>query len=546
MRRFLTKNLVIVFLLVFCNNLYAADYCFYVQLTDKNDSPYSTSDPSAFLSDRAIKRREFFHKPIDETDLPVNPHYISKIKKTGVKIHSQSKWLNGITITTSDSVKIAAIKKFPFVKTIEYTGKIKPCHTNEQEKHDITSKMPEKANEYGEANGQIHQVKATHLHNLGYRGKDIYIGMLDGGFVGTDNLPIYEQMIYEGRLIATKNFAHPEKDIFTQSSHGTEVLSIMALNMPNKFIGTAPEASYILLCTENTDSEFLVETDNWIAGLEFADSLGVDIINSSLGYTTFDDPAMNFTYTDMNGRNNRISRAASMAIHKGIIIVNSAGNDGNKEWKYINAPADAEHIITVGSITSDNQPSSFSSYGPSADGRIKPELVAQGTQTALINNSGNAYNSGTSFSTPIITGTTACFLQAAKTTCQHISIEEICRIIFESASSFDEPTEQMGYGIPDFEKAANKLLDNESYLYMAENYRCFVNSAIKTIRIKTENQANNNIIMQLYSPNGNIAYMQKIDNNELIVSTRNFCPGIYTICVFSENGETNSRKIVLR
>jgi hypothetical protein len=306
------------------------------------------SNPAEFLSERAIERRNYFRVVVDSTDLPVNSTYLRQIEERGFRIHNKTKWLNGATVVTSDSASISTLENLAFVCWIEYTGKVSVAMSRSQE-------IPKKADTqfgvvspYGFAEAQINQVGGRFLHDAGYRGEGIFIGVLDAGFFNADIMPAFETMRLENRLLGTRDFVNPQSNIFRENGHGSNVLSTMASYVPDTYIGTAPMASYWLVRTENAALEYPMEMDFWISGIEFLDSVGIDVTNTSLGYTTFDDPRMNFTHADLDGRTARMSRAAEMASQKGIIVVNAAGNEANTAWRKINIPADARGIITVG------------------------------------------------------------------------------------------------------------------------------------------------------------------------------------------------------
>ena len=374
-------GLFLVFLLFSCSSVLATTgYYFYVQFANKNNSPYSLTKPQEYLSARAIERRAQRAPGIDSTDLPITPAYLSQIESLGIHVHNRSKWMNGATVLLTDSSKMSLVRALSFVKWVKYTGKIRLAATSSSKR----TKVVENSDSYGSAAAQINQMSGKYLHDLGYRGKGVVVGVLDAGFLDVNRNPAFDSLNLQGRLLGTKDFVNPNSNIYAEDSHGAAVMSILAGNLPGSFIGTAPDASFWLIRTEYTPTEYLVETDFWCSGIEFADSVGVDVVNSSLGYTKFDDPVMDYTYADMNGEVSRASRCAALAAKKGIIVCSSAGNEGNKAWHYIGAPADAKGIVTVGGVNYSGVSSVFSSYGPSSDSRIKPEVCTLGTSAALI------------------------------------------------------------------------------------------------------------------------------------------------------------------
>ena len=537
---FLRFLLIILFSVVFLTEsaLSAAEsYYFFVQFTDKNNSPYSLSNPSEYLSNKALTRRLYFGIVCDSTDLPVNANYVNQIGNLGIKVHSRSKWLNGITVIANDSNIMSQVRNFSFVKKVQFTG-IKSSPAN------IKSNIKKSTEDfiYGATATQINQVKGNYLHNLGYTGKDIYVGVLDAGFNNVNINGCFDSLRLQNRLLGTKDIIEPTSNIYAEDAHGANVLSIMTGNKPGNFLGSTPHASFWLIRTEYGPSEYLVETDFWVSGIEFADSVGIDIVNSSLGYTTFNSASMNFTYADMNGKVSRASIAATMAAHKGIIVCNSMGNDGDKTWKYLGSPADADDILSVGAVTSSASPSFFTSFGPSSDFRIKPEVCAMGTATAIVNTSGaSSSGNGTSYSTPVITGMMACYLQYIKSNFSAKSISDIIESVKKSTSDYSNPTSQMGYGIPDFQKASILItvldMEKESSL---KNYKIIYNKANQSIQVDNLQNTNHNIAqIQLINQIGQIVDSKIITSQSTQLQTNKISAGIYFVRIIrDENTET--------
>ena len=534
------KVIALIFICYTFNFVTFADtgFFFYVQFADKNNTPFSLEEPLEYLSPRAIERRMFFGIAIDSTDLPVNPEYVSNVKNAGVKIVGKSRWLNGVTILAQDSNIMQNIRNLPFVTKTQYTG-----HRTSQQYVSKISKTIRTTNDslkYGSSEPQIKQIKADALHNLGYRAKGIQMAVIDGGFFNANINPAFDSLRFHNRLLGTKDFTDSNISVYDSHQHGANVLSIMAGNLPNQYIGIAPEASFWLLQSEYNASEYLVETDFWISAIEFADSAGVDMATSSLGYRTFEDPSMNFTYNDMNGQVSRASIVAEMAAHKGLVVCVSAGNDGSGVWHYIASPADARGIVTVGSVTKDGNPSPFSSYGPSADGRVKPELVAMGSNTAYVSTSGTpTAGNGTSYSTPVMAGALACFLQYAKENFTNFSVEQLLSAVFESGNTYLSPQPQTGYGIPNFELAMsnlNNMIDDipkTSY-----KKRVFYNSESQTLHIDKDMTDNENIT--LYSVLGKAIFNKKNTTENISLKQYNLSPNVYILRI----GNTAQKLIV--
>lgn len=536
--------LTILFLLFLQSGSLSAEtsYFFYAQLTNKNNSPYTFSSPSAYLSERAIARRALFGIECDSTDLPVNPSYISQIKSLGVTIHCHSKWMNGVTVIVSDSGLMKQVRALPFVKWVQYTGKRDVALA-------VLAKMKAETTtlNYGSAATQVNQINGSYFHNAGYTGKGVIIGVLDAGFTNVNTNYAFDSLRLQGRLLGTKDIAEPNSNIYSLDNHGAEVLSIMTGNLPGKYLGTAPNASFWLIRTEYAPTEYLVETDFWTSGIEFADSVGVDVVNSSLVYTEFDDPSMDFTYNDMNGKVSRASRAATLASKKGIIVCNSVGNYGSSSWQYLGSPADADGIITVGAVTSTGSPSDFSSFGPSSDGRVKPEICALGTSTDIVNINGvPSTSNGTSYSSPVIAGTVACLIQALKETNSHFDIESIRTLLIQSSSAYNNPTDQLGYGIPDFDKVLKYLNFYNSKKAEAASFELYYDSHDKTIHIVMyDNSEITEKIVRIYSITGCKMLEKTITGTITILPINKLPAGIYMVCI-SQNGKMESKKIIVQ
>ena len=536
----------IILLLFLSAKVQATDYYFYVQLADKDNTPYSLSNPAGYLSQRAIERRQFFRLSADSTDLPINPNYLQAIKTNGFRIHNKTKWLNGATVVTSDSISIALLQALPFVKRVEYTGKMDD-YTRRRTAQKKNLLQTDDLVDYGHADAQITQVNGKYLHDKGYRGDNIHIGVMDAGFYKANEMSAFSRMRMEGRLLGTKDFVNPDSDIYQENSHGSSVLSTMATDINGLYIGTAPDASYWLVRSEKDGPEYAMEMDFWISGIEFLDSVGIDVVSSSLGYTTFDDEDMDFTYADMNGETARMSRAATMASNKGIILVSSAGNEGNKPWKYIGAPADAKGIITVGAVMTDGTVSNFSSFGPASDGRVKPEIAALGTSTALMNVNGCFASQGTSFSAPIISGMMGCFLQLAKDNYSFITLDDLFQYVFRSGNTYNSPSGQLGYGIPDFEKAADLLLANITiHTAAATEILIFADAASKTLKIDLNGRNLKDSYIQILDINGKLLLNQMVSFERTIINTNGFNQGIYAVRIIFSNGETHTQKVIIK
>lgn len=541
--RFLTG--ILLFVLIVSATVVKAqkNYFFYIQFADKNNSPYSLSNPSAYLTVRAIARRTAFGIACDSTDLPVNPAYVQQIQNMGISVHNRSKWMNGVTVMLQDSSKMNQVRALSFVKFVEYTGLLNgPALAPPSKVRAFTS------HDYGIAATQINQLNGIGLHNQGFRGKGIEIGVIDAGFTNVDTNHAFDSLRLQGRLLGTKDIINPSSNIFTEDAHGANVLSIMTGNFPGQFLGTAPEASFWLIRTEYGPTENKFETDFWCSGIEFADSVGIDVATSSLGYSTFDDSSMSFTYADMNGKVSRASRAANIASKKGIVVLVAAGNEGSSAWHYILSPADADGIIAVGAVTSAGNPSSFTSFGPSYDGRVKPEICAMGTSTAIVNTNGTpTTGNGTSYATPAMAGMVACLLQYYKTQNSTPNVQVFLNSLFRTGNLFNNPTTQMGYGIPDFAQAELNLTTINYLIPVEKNkFELLVNPTFKTLIVRyTVGNVPQNTSLKIYSITGELLINMPVSDSTTVLRTNRFVPGIYAVCI-TENGVNQTQKIIIR
>ena len=415
-----------------------------ISLKDKAATDYSLQKPEMYLSKKSIERRKRQGLEIDSTDLPVCKKYVDAIRKKGVHVLVTGKWENFVTVSCNDSMLIAEIAGLPFVRSTErvWRGVAKRA----SERDSLINKPLRTDSLYGPAITQIKMSHADRLHEAGFKGQGMTIAVIDAGFHNVDKIEAMKNI----NILGTRDFVNPEADIYAESSHGMSVLSCMAMNQPNVMIGTAPEASYWLLRSEDEYSENLVEQDYWAAAIEFADSVGVDLVNTSLGYYSFDDPAKNYRYRDLNGHYALMSREAAKAADKGIVVVCSAGNSGSGSWKKITPPGDAENVITVGAVNKYGVLAPFSSVGNTADGRVKPDVVAVGLGSDVMGTDGNLrHANGTSFSSPIMCGMVACLWQA----CPELTAKEIIELVRRSGDRAVFPDNIYGYGIPDLWKA---------------------------------------------------------------------------------------------
>lgn len=425
-------------------------YKYRVYLKDKKESPYKKSRPQEFLSQKALDRRAKWKIKIDDKDLPVSPGYIKKLSENGSKVLCVSKWNNTALVQNADSTKLEALGRLPFVSRVQkvFAGTLYefPDDIREKRLSEINDSLSCTATFYGAASDQVNQLNGMLLHNAGFRGKGMTIAIIDGGFHNADAMKLLDNV----RILGTHNFVRPGQSVYDENSHGMSVLSCIGANKPNVLVGTAFEAEFWLLVSEDSYSETPAEEDYWAAAVEYADSVGADVVNTSLGYNSFDDKSMNVEYHELDGKSRLNSRSASLAASRGLMVVNSAGNSGNDSWKLITPPADAFDVITVGAVKRDGENTLFSSLGNTADGRIKPDVMAMGQGSAVARSNGQVgYANGTSFSSPITAGMVACLMQALP----EYKPEEIIKLLHECGNYAEHPNNIYGYGIPDYWEA---------------------------------------------------------------------------------------------
>ncbi|MDR3262262.1 MAG: S8 family serine peptidase [Tannerella sp.] len=432
-------------------------YCFRVYLKDKGVPERAIESPETFLSPETIERRTKRNVEITLSDVPIAPAYLERIVSAGVRLVTQSKWMTTVVVESEDSLSaVERLLALPIVDSLRCVWQGADRLAETECPDDTLSLLEPSCNkirkEYGYAEPQIEQLNGIRLHETGRRGQGMRVAVIDAGFLNVDRISAFASL----RLLGTYNVVFPGHNVFCEDDHGTKVLSCLAANLPGVMVGTAPEASYLLIKSEDTRAEYPVEEDFWTAALEYADSVGVDVVSSSLGYYLFDTGDTVYTPSDLNGRTAFISRVAETAVEKGLLLFCSAGNEGNHEWEKVTFPADASGVVTVGAITEEKTHSSFSSMGFTADYRVKPDVVALGSGACVVDADGDVqYTNGTSFSTPIMAGLGACLWQALP----WLEVKELIALICRTASQADRPDAELGYGIPDVYKAYIKELN---------------------------------------------------------------------------------------
>ena len=523
---------------------------YWVQFTDKENSPYSIDNPEAYLSPRALQRRANQGVGIDEYDIPVNPQYLQAVADCGAQLLNPSKWLNGVSVYVTDPAVIEAINALGFVEVVRNC----PNDPKAQERKERwmanemkpVEPMRRTRGYYGGAETQVTQLKVDQLHEQGFDGTGVVIAILDGGFVGTEEHSCFDNMREEGRLLGIRDYVYGSTSVYSQSTHGTSCLSTMAAYVPNEMVGTAPKASSYLIHTEDGDNENIIEEYNWVSGAEYADSLGVDVCSTSLGYIGFDMPQWDHPFEHFDGHTAPMTIGAEIAASRGMICMNAASNEGDGICT-LGIPADAEHILTVGAVDGSGNRADFSSVGPTYDGRIKPDVMAMGQGTYVASGDGGwwpYYNgSGTSFATPVLAGAVACLRQARP----YASVQEICDVIRQCGNRADNPDSYYGYGVPDFSQALELLHVDEDSAQSNELINVYPNPSQGEMHVVLNEGAKAELTVfdfmgrQLYTYNFN-----GLNHTTLETYLNTLDSGIYFIKAVSELGNQTLKLVVTK
>ena len=514
----------------------------WVFFADKENVEVSLADPILIMTQEAIDRKELHGTAIDERDVPVNENYITQIKNaTGITVRSKSKWMNCVYIIGSQP-NIEALLDLPFVTNVEYADKSLNLFPGApiENKFSLEEAGQNVIYNYGAATNQIEMLSGDYLHELDYSGEGMIVAVLDAGFPSIDTNPGFQKMRDENRILGTYDFEARTENVDGTSSHGFVTSSDIGGFLQNEFVGTAPQASFYFFVTEYTPSETPVEEAWWVEALERSDSLGVDVVNTSLGYRGFDNPNYDHNYEDLDGQTTFSARGANIAFDKGMILVTSAGNGGNTSFPTVGTPGDSPGTLTVGAVNSNGIYVAFSSIGPTVDGRVKPDVMAQGSNAAVINTGGNIdFNSGTSFSSPIMAGVITCLWQSRP----DVPNGHIMQIVRESANLYNNPTDQMGYGIPNFENAYVALqelgLEND---FLMSNFALYPNPVTSKINISFPEGISNGTFT-IYSILGNKVLSTEISRNLNSVNMESLDSGMYIASINSNNKQISFKII---
>ena len=496
------KKVLLCLPFVFVALLSQAQFTRYIiQLKNKATTPYSFSAPLQYLSQRAIDRRTRYGIAIDSTDLPITPRYIDSLRLAGgVTILNTSRWLNQVSIQTTDAAALSKIASFPFVQTaLPIAARIAGA-PNKGDKFPDNSRTAgtEKTENvaadyfnYGSSYEQVHIHNAEFLHNIGLRGQNMIIGILDGGFKNYTSLKAFDSVLANGQVLGTYDFVARETSVVEDDAHGMQCFSIIAANVPGQMVGTAPKASFYLFRSEDVSSEYPIEEHNWVCAAERVDSAGGDLISSSLGYSDgMSNAIFDHTYAEMNGNTTIAARGADLVAKKGLLIANAAGNDGNGTFHYISTPADGDSVMAVGAVTKTGVAADFSSYGPSSDNQVKPDVASVGVSATLwTTGNGVGFSNGTSFACPNMLGIATCLWQGF-TEFNNMRIIDALR---QSGTKASAPDNRVGYGIPDVKKAVLSLLKDYSTASVAastcKNTVNWTSKDVNTMKYEIERKA---------------------------------------------------------
>lgn len=445
-----------------------------IEFKDKAGTPHTLSNPSTYLSQKAIDRRTKYAIAADSTDLPITPRYLDSIRSVAnVTVLNWSKWMNQVAIQTSDAAALSRIQSFPFVKTVSSVAPRVRTGDNSDPQgkfrietiEALTTASPARVSgtlvNYGQTFNQIHIHNGEFLHDRGFLGQGMTIAVLDGGFSSYKTNPAFDSIRLNGQVLGERDFVRNATNTDGFSGHGMNCLSAIAANRPGTMVGTAPKSNFWLFITEDVASEYLIEEHFWVVGAEHADSVGCDIISSSLGYQDFDDPSFDHPYSQRDGKTTMITKGANLAARKGMIVLNSAGNYGTlaDQRRFISCPADGDSVVAVGAVNTSGSIAGFSSWGPNSAGNVKPNIVSVGQGTIIANGAGNPVSgNGTSFSNPNIAGLITCLWQAFP----EYNNRKIIDAVQKSAHRYNNPDERFGYGIPDMRKAFYLLKSEKS------------------------------------------------------------------------------------
>ncbi len=511
------KILIILFFTTL--NMQAQTEDAWVYFVDKADVATYIANPLTMLTQRAIDRRAAQGIAIDYIDVPISPNYINLItSSTGITVMAKSKWLNALHVRGTEADIRALKTTFSFIDYIDFANHNlanarSTTTVAHQNKWDTTITY-----NYGGSGNQVEMLGVDTLHQQDFTGSGKIIAIMDAGFPNVDTVAAFDNIRNNGQILGTYDYVDDEVNVYGDHYHGTMVLSTIAGFVDGELVGTAPDAQFYLFRTEDAATENPVEESYWVEAAEEADRLGADILSTSLGYTTYDNPNYSHTYAELDGQTAFMTRGAEIAFSRGMVVVNSAGNSGSAAWHYIGVPADAPSVLAIGAVDANENITSFSSWGPSADGRIKPDVCAKGGGATVVNPSGNVQlASGTSFSGPIMSGAIASLWQAFP----NKTNAEIVQMVKEAAHLYNNPDNHYGYGIPNFAQLLRVETPNNNV------FQIYPNPA--TDQIHFIQLTNTDIPASLYDNTGRLILNKIINLSSNTLDISNLSKGIYIL-----------------
>lgn len=552
-----TSLACILIVLSACAFAQAPEACV-VLLKDKDTVTYSVERPSEFLSPRALEKRQRFHIPVTETDLPVCRVYVDSLSRLhpACRVLAKSRWFNYVVLGTRDSnvlddSLLECIRAISWVKGVyalhQLPDSVQAAWFEEASRETAVSGNcrpeqnvydPAEPVEYwGASAPQIACLNGLFLHRMQYTGKDMLVTVIDGGFYGVDSSERYASMKAAGRLKGHASFDDDTTAFYAVTqSHGQNVLSIMGVNDPYTFVGSAPDADYVLLRSETSRYEDRLEEYYFAAAAEYADSIGSDVVNASLGYTVFGREEQKHTWYDLDGRHSVASIAAERLTHKGCIVNVAAGNEGAKTWLFFGIPSDAPSVLCIAAMDVDSAVASFSSRGN--EYWMKPDIISVGRGTAYCSSGGEvSHGNGTSYASPMNAGLTACLWQAFP---EKTAIE-VMQAIRRSAHLYGGKfSAKMGYGIPDYEKAYH-ILKGDVGMKESEraHFRCYPNPVTDVLHVElAENgKAFTSALLYVYDEAGRLLGRQAFDGAAVAVDMAAYPQGTYFLLIRTPEGE---------
>ncbi|MEQ6118427.1 S8 family serine peptidase [Reichenbachiella sp. MALMAid0571] len=529
------KFIVTIILFLIAANVQAQVNRYVVYFPDKEDTNYRIDQPLEFLSQKAIDRRVKVGFEITEQDFPVNRNYIDSLVKYNANPYYTSRWFNAAIIQVDVTVKDLLLGK-SFVTSVEYVAPgVEYTEVPSEKNTSYTSNPP--VSDTKTTDRQLSMLAVDYMHQDGYTGEGLWIAVFDGGFAGANESSVFQNLFENNKIKDMEDFVSGGKDVFIYDDHGTKVLSCISGKYNSQIVGTAYDAEISLYITGDDavyEDEFRIEEFNWVIAAEKADSSGVDIISSSLGYNTFEDSSMDYTTAQLDGKTAIVTKGAEMVSDRGVLVVNSAGNSGGDSWNLITFPADGESVLAVGGVTSSKVRSDFSSFGPTADNRIKPDVAAMATGTVVVNSQGNIVSSnGTSFACPLVAGFAASLWQAKP----ELTNIELKQLIMTSSSQANNPDNSLGYGIPNYNVAVGNILglDNE----MSKDVHVYPNPITgNKLKVKFDiGQFGKSLAFEIYNSNGNMVVSDQKQilhsDNEIELDLTGLTKGIYILSIIS-------------